>query len=145
MRPRRRRRHSEPVVAVADATVAAVIDGVPKQAPVVPITLDTVGGNVVVLDIGHGQYAHHMHLQPGCIAVKQGERVRRGQQLARVGNAGDSYLPHLHFELTTSPETLRGQGLPYVFDTFSVVSKDGRVSQRRRELPPQKALVQLEN
>lgn len=141
--------YGEPVVAVADATVVAVIDGVPdnipKQAPVVPITLDTVGGNVVVLDIGHGQYAHYMHLQPGSIAVKQGERVRRGQQLARVGNTGDSHLPHMHFELTTSPEMLRGQGLPYVLDAFDVLSSDGSVSRRSHELPTQKALVQFGN
>jgi hypothetical protein len=45
------------VLAVADSTVAAIKDGIPENVPgvnsrSVPITLETVGGNHVVLDLG---------------------------------------------------------------------------------------------
>ncbi|HZM60227.1 MAG TPA: M23 family metallopeptidase, partial [Vicinamibacterales bacterium] len=56
----------------------------------VPITLDTLGGNLVVLDIGNGRYATYAHLIPQSLRVSVGARVRRGQVLGRLGNSGNS-------------------------------------------------------
>lgn len=58
-----------------------------------PITLETVGGNHVILDLGAGRYACYAHLQPGSIRVKPGDRVRTGQVLGLVGNSGNSTEP----------------------------------------------------
>ena len=65
--------------------------------PAIPITLDTVAGNTITLDLS-GQFAYYFHLQPGSLRVKAGDRVRRGQLLASVGASGDAREPHLHFE-----------------------------------------------
>lgn len=57
-------------------------------------------GEYVVID-GEGEdrdYAF-MHLQAGSIAVREGQRVRTGQLVARVGSTGASSGPHLHFEV----------------------------------------------
>ncbi len=57
-------------------------DGVADNVPVgslPPITLDNVGGNYVVVDIGGGKFAFYAHLQPGSLTVSVGDRVRRGQ------------------------------------------------------------------
>jgi murein DD-endopeptidase MepM/ murein hydrolase activator NlpD len=67
---------------------------------------------MITIDLGDGQFAYYMHLQPGSLRVKAGERVRRGQVLARVGCSGDAREPHLHFELTDSPKLIAGEGLP---------------------------------
>lgn len=39
------------------------------------------------------------HLGAEGLAVKQGERVRRGQAIGAVGNTGTSTAPHLHYEV----------------------------------------------
>ena len=56
-------------------------------------------GNYVVID-GDGTNADHvyLHLQSTPL-VKQGQRVRTGQQLGAVGDTGSATGCHLHFEL----------------------------------------------
>jgi murein DD-endopeptidase MepM/ murein hydrolase activator NlpD len=132
------------VLAVADGLVVGTGDGVPQnvpgRTPAVTMTLRNIPGNSITLDIGKNQYAHYMHLQPGSLRVKVGERVRHGQVLGIVGNAGSSFLPHLHFEVTNSPRLLDGQGIPYVFRSFRVVSGAEPV-QHRNELPLEKKVI----
>jgi len=88
-------------------------------------TLETVAGNTITLDVGGGQFAHYMHLQPGSVRVKGGDRVRRGQALARIGSSGDAREPHLRFEVTTSSKLLVGEGVPYVIDRYRLKSANG--------------------
>jgi murein DD-endopeptidase MepM/ murein hydrolase activator NlpD len=73
----------------------------------------------VIVDIGGGRYAFYAHLKPGSITVKEGERVRRGQVLARLGNSGNTGFPHLHFHVMDAPLPLGADhNLPYVIDSF---------------------------
>ena len=134
--------YGKPVVAVADATVVTAKDGLPDNvpghndqfSPAVPITMDTVTGNTVTLDLGNGQFAYYCHLQPGSVRVKAGQRLKRGQVMALIGSSGDAREPHLHFEITNSPKALAGEGLPYLIDQLRVKSENGSES-RTRELP----------
>jgi len=113
-------------LAVADGVVTEVKDGIPENVPginsrAVPITLETVGGNHVILDIGGGHFAFYAHLQPGSLRVKLGDRVRRGQVLGLVGNSGNSTEPHLHFHIENGSSPLGAEGLPYALPSFEVV------------------------
>ena len=54
-------------------------------------------GNVLVLDHGYGVRTRYGHLSK--ILVKLGDKVKRGQQVAAVGNTGRSTGPHLHYEV----------------------------------------------
>jgi Peptidase family M23 len=113
----------QPALAVANAIVESVTDGAPEQTPgqyPTDISLDEADGNSVILDLGLGHYALYAHLQPGSIKVHRGERVRRGQVLALVGNSGNSVAPHLHFQVTDRPSSLASNGLPYFIDDFQV-------------------------
>jgi len=114
-------------LAVADATVSEIKDGIPENIPgptsrAVPITLETIGGNHVVLDLGGGRFAFYAHFQPGSLKVKVGDKVRRGQVLGLVGNSGNSTEPHLHFHVTDGNSPLGSEGLPYMLDSFEVLS-----------------------
>jgi len=113
-------------LAVADGIVTEVKDGIPENVPginsrAVPITLETVGGNHVILDIGGGHFAFYAHLQPGSLRVKLGDKVRRGQVLGLVGNSGNSTEPHLHFHIENGSSPLGAEGLPYSLASFQVV------------------------
>ena len=112
-------------MAVADAVVVATKDGIPENVPgptsgAVPITLETVGGNHVILDLGGGRFAFYAHLQPGSLRVKTGDKVRRGQVVGLVGNSGNSTEPHLHFHISDSNSPLGSEGLPYALPSFEV-------------------------
>ncbi len=111
------------VLAVADAPVVAVIDGLPDQPPgKMPsgIAIEEADGNSIVLDLGSGRYALYAHLRAGSIMVKAGDRVQRGQAIARVGNSGNTLAPHLHFHVMDTPSPLASNGLPYSIDAFQV-------------------------
>ena len=122
------------VFAVADATVATIIDGIPDNDPAnrAPegLTIEKMGGNTVALDLGNGFYAFYGHLQPGSIRVALGQRVRAGDVLARLGNSGNSNAPHLHFQVGDAPALLAGNGVAYVFDSFIYAG-----ARRRDEIP----------
>jgi murein DD-endopeptidase len=117
--------YGQDALAVADAAVVAVKDGIPENVPginsrAVPITLETVGGNHVILDLGGGRFGFYAHLQPGKIRVKIGDRVKHGQVIGLVGNSGNSTEPHLHFHVCDANSPLASEGLPYAFTSFEV-------------------------
>ena len=65
-------------------------------------------------------FAFYAHLQPKGIRVKVGDKVRRGQVLALLGNSGNSDAPHLHFHVTDGNSPLGAEGLPYVIESFEM-------------------------
>jgi hypothetical protein len=111
------------ILAVADGDIVSIKndlpENVPGEPPVVPITVETLGGNYVVQDLGKGRFAFYAHLIPGSIAVKPGDRVRRGEVLGHLGNSGNSTEPHLHFHLMDGPDPLRSNSVPFHLDEFT--------------------------
>lgn len=135
--------YGEPVFAVADATVIQARDGFPDNiprtpsgfTPAVPLSMESLAGNTVVLDLGDGQFAHYAHLQPGSIAVMAGQRVKRGEPLANIGNSGDARWPHLHFQVSTGPDVMGSEGVPFVLDHFRAKGPSGQWTVRHQEYP----------
>lgn len=112
------------VYAVADGTVVETLDDLKDQPPgVLPdpttITLQTVDGNHVILDIGHGLYAFYAHLRKDSITVHKGQHVKAGTVIGELGNTGNTSGPHLHFHVMDGPSAMGSQGVPYVIDGFT--------------------------
>jgi murein DD-endopeptidase len=124
------RAYGAEIHAVADGVVTQVGDGIPQntpgsKSPAVPITLETVGGNHVIMEVGNGLFAFYAHMQPGSLRVKVGDKVTRGQVLGLLGNTGNSSEPHLHFQICSANSELGSEGLPYAFASFEVQGKAG--------------------
>jgi hypothetical protein len=116
----------KPVLAVADAVVVSIVDGLQEQIPgkfPTNISLAEADGNSVILDIGKHCYAVYAHMQPGSIKVHKGEIVKEGQVIGLVGNTGNSVAPHLHFQVNDRPSSLASNGLPYEIRNFQIIGK----------------------
>ena len=149
--------YGQDALAVAAGAVVAIKDGIPENVPgansrAVPITLETVGGNHVILDLGGGRYAFYAHLQPGSLRVQVGDRVRPGQVLGLVGNSGNSTEPHLHFHLSDGNSPLGSEGIPYLHHSFELVGRcksfgsgcdRSQPGPRQREMPVANMLVRF--
>ena len=89
---------------------AAGVNGMPVYAAADGIVhttaaLTTSYGNYVIIAHYNGLYTLYAHGQAGSICVSEGQAVKKGQQILRVGSTGNSTGPHLHFEVRKSPGT----------------------------------------
>ena len=89
----------EPVYAVADGVVRYV-DHSSKGL-----------GNVVAIDHGNGYVTRYAHLEN--TRVNRGQKVLRGKQIGQVGMSGNSFAPHLHYEVMK--DSVRFDPLNFMF------------------------------
>ena len=76
------------------------------------LTVENVDGNHIVENIGGGVCAFYAHLQKGSLLVKPGDKVKKGDKIAKLGNTGNSNASHMHFHLMNGPSVLGSDGLP---------------------------------
>ncbi len=91
------------VLAAADGTVKEVIHSSKGL------------GNVVSIDHGNGYLTRYAHLEN--TRVSKGQKVSRGQRIGQVGMSGNSFAPHLHYEVFR--DTLRMDPLNFLFASES--------------------------
>ena len=124
--------HGEAVLAVADATVVHVRDGLPERRRLderADHALDTASGNTLVLDLGDGRFAHYGHLRPGSVRVVPGQPVRKGEKIAEVGFSGSASDPQLHFNLADGASALGSEGVPFALEHFRSLGRYTRIDQ----------------
>lgn len=120
----------QPLIAVADATVVRVVSDHPDVAPLEFADLkliDDATGNQIVLDLGDGVFAMYAHMKEDSAVVAVGDTVKKGQEIGRLGNSGNTSEAHLHFQLQRGP-LLSADNVAWVIDEFTatgVVAPDG--------------------
>ena len=81
------------LIAPAGEPVYVTADGVVKEV----IKSRKGLGNVVVVDHGNGYITRYAHLAD--IEVRKGRKLKRGARIGYVGMSGNSFAPHLHYEV----------------------------------------------
>lgn len=89
----------QPVHAAADGVVSNVIKSRKGL------------GNVVEIDHGNGYMTRYAHLAD--IEVSKGRKVEKGKRIGYVGVSGNSFAPHLHYEVVR--DTLVLDPVNYLF------------------------------
>src|ERR671911_974676 len=118
----------EPVLTPAEGTVVSVSDIHPDE-PIGKTGLTPSYGNHILLEIGNHRYAVMAHLKQGSARVSKGERVRLGQQIAAVGDSGDSLWPHLHIHVQEGPDLdQQARTIPVVIGDVLLI-RNGRESR----------------
>jgi murein DD-endopeptidase MepM/ murein hydrolase activator NlpD len=102
-----------PVLASADGKVTYVKDD------------SNVGGsdpsywnysNFISIMHQNGEHTRYDHLGRNSAKVRTGQQVRAGQEIARVGMTGYTYVPHLHFQVFV----FTGYNIWTDFDTIEI-------------------------
>lgn len=69
-------------------------------------------GLMAIINHGHGVVTRYGHLNKS--TVKRGDRVKRGDKIASLGNSGRSTGPHLHYEVNVNGIPINPQ--KYILD-----------------------------
>ena len=78
--------------AALGTAVASINSGVVRKAYV-----DTIYGNSVIIDHGHGIFSAYFHLNK--IKAKENDSVKKGTIIGTVGKTGYATAPHLHLSI----------------------------------------------
>ncbi|NBI06684.1 M23 family metallopeptidase [Senegalia massiliensis] len=79
-----------------------------------------IAGNFIVIQHDVDEYGTLAHLKKGSITVQVGDKVKRGQVIAKCGNTGNSTEPHLHFQLQNGESFYSSFGLPIMFKNIKL-------------------------
>jgi len=126
----------EEIYAPVDGKIIKVKDGYPERKRVNFFTdmfialknsftfnpekhdIKRVVGNYIIMELEKDVYALFAHLQNNSIKVSEGQEIKRGQILGKLGHSGNSTAPHLHFQLMDSHDLINSKGIPCAFEEY---------------------------
>lgn len=117
-----------PVRAPGDGVIVATNDGQSDNDEVGDEnrwkgkTIESAGGNFVLIRHDAGEFSLIEHMQQKSVTVRVGERVHAGQLIGRVGNSGSSLMPHVHYQLQNQLALASARSLPAYFRHVRFVS-----------------------
>lgn len=124
-----RRLHSGIDLAARPGTpIYATGDGVVRVAGRNP---EGYSGYGVVVDIDHGFGFHTLYAHMTTTMVKEGQKVKRGEQVGTVGSTGMSTGAHLHYEVILNGKKV--DPVYYFFNDLTPKEYDAVIEQARQE------------
>ena len=86
-------------------------------------SIQSVTGNYIIIKYDDHIYAAFAHLKYGSVKVRIGQKVKKGDLLGCIGHSGNSFFPHLHFQLMDSDDMCSAKGIPCAFANYEVFEK----------------------
>jgi hypothetical protein len=110
------------VLAPGDGIITQVID---DSIDVLPGERDrSVGvGNAIIINHQNGEYSLLCHFKHNSIRVKVGDLVKQGKVIGLCGNTGNTFQPHIHFNLQDGPLMHKANALQAQFKKIIVNGK----------------------
>ncbi|MCI0392654.1 MAG: peptidoglycan DD-metalloendopeptidase family protein [Acidobacteria bacterium] len=126
----------QPIYCVEDGWVVAIEDTIEDNSGNQGVNPANPGKKNSYVVVGHGQfrnytrYSVYAHVRKDSANLMVDQPVLAGEELARVGNAGQSSAPHLHFSYITIDSTGHPRALPMQFsnlfwDSFWLIPATG--------------------
>ena len=115
--------YGKEVLAPADGAIIQIING---SVDVLPGERDrSVGvGNAIIIDHQNGEYSLLCHFKYNSIKVEVGDMVKQGMVIGLCGNTGNTFQPHIHFNLQDDPLMHKANALPAQFRRILVANKE---------------------
>ncbi len=120
------------VLAHSDGVVVGIVSNYTKT--------DKTGnsyGNYIKIKHNNGYYTLYAHLKYNSLKVKLGDKVKKGQVIAVIGNTGRSSGRHLHFEVRNTKD-IRINPAPYLnadLPSLKVLTYQSYDLQKNKWLP----------
>lgn len=90
----------KPIYAIADGIVDGVTDEKSDREPTFGDCTGTPSEGLNSINVRYGdEVVRYLHLKQGTAVVADGDVVKAGDMLARVGNSGKTSNPHLHIDV----------------------------------------------
>ena len=112
----------QPYLAPVSGKVVAALDGLDDIAPQQPGNPeDHAAGNHIVIET-EGGFVFLAHCKNGSIVVAQGDSVEAGDEIAAIGNSGNTSEPHVHIHAQTTNDLYdpAAVGIPLIFENVLV-------------------------
>ncbi|MCX6287183.1 MAG: urea transporter [Bacteroidetes bacterium] len=130
--------YNKPIIAAADGWVEEIMDNIDENE-IGNMDLEHNWGNTIVIRHADQLYSKLSHLKKGSFKVGAGDAVKKGQVVASCGNSGRSPVPHIHFQIQSTPY-IGSKTLDYPISHY-IRHKDGSFELRSWENPESEVIV----
>jgi urea transporter len=130
--------YNKPVLAPANGWVEEIDDSV-EENPIGDVNVRQNWGNTIVLRHSDFLFTKFSHLKKGSAKVTVGDQVKKGDVLATCGNSGRSPIPHLHFQVQSTPY-IGSKTLDYPLGRF-IENSNGSYTLKAYQNPEKETLV----
>ncbi len=120
--------YNEPLLAPIDGFVLTIQDGEKDSRAYSDLRVSQdskdVRGNYIVIKAEHSEYVTLCHIKKGSFKVKEGDIVKQGQEIAKVGNSGRTKGAHIHMQVNKGDDFFNSDPLIIRFNNILVNNKN---------------------
>lgn len=120
--------YNEPLLSPIDGFVLTIQDGEKDSRAYSDLRVSQdskdVRGNYIVIKAEHSEYVTLCHIKKGSYKVKEGDIVKQGQEIAKVGNSGRTKGAHIHMQVNKGDDFFNSDPLIIRFNNILVNNKN---------------------